>query len=184
MRAIRYDERSDRFSFAEFNPAGRWAAPALQFGKLKTTMPDVGEVSSVDTRQARASSTALAVCFATAAAALSTAALAQQLPPGATPGGVLPRLAAAVPSGGSAGAVLSIPPVADRPVGKDEGPKLLVRSFKLDGVSGRAGHGISEADAKRVLDGALSTEPADGYTVNQLQGADPGAGVRARPGSA
>ncbi len=125
-------------------------------------------MSRVDTRHVRTSTRVLTVCLGSAACWASVL-FAQQLPSGATPGGVLPRVAPAVQSSPQQGELFTIPGVAERPLGADEGPRLVVKSFKLIGVNNRAEYGIREADVQRLLQGELQKQPAEGLTVNQLQ---------------
>lgn len=93
---------------------------------------------------------------------------AQVVPPAATPGGVLPRVEPAVPQAGQQGELFSIPRVYDRPLGLDEGPKLVVKAFKLVGAVDRPAHGVSAAEAAAVLEKARLEQPDTGYSINQL----------------
>ncbi len=133
--------------------------------------------------------------FVGSAAGWSSLLLAQQLPPGATPGGVLPRVAEATQQPQPQSELFIVPRVSERPLGTDEGPRLVVKSFTLVGVSDRAVHphhriatlnnslarlgghfvlaasrwDVREADVRQVLDAALKQQPQGGFTVNQLQ---------------
>ncbi len=91
-----------------------------------------------------------------------------QVPPAATPGGVLPRVEPAVPRAEQQGELFSIPRVYDRPLGLDEGPKLVVKAFKLVGAVDRPAHGVSAAEAAAVLEKARLEQPDTGYSINQL----------------
>jgi hemolysin activation/secretion protein len=94
---------------------------------------------------------------------------AQLLPAGATPGGVLPRISQATQSPAEPAELFSIPRVSERPLGVDEGPRLIVRAFRLSGAVDRPERDLAVADAQALLDAARTSQPAEGYTVNQLQ---------------
>ena len=53
--------------------------------------------------------------------------LAAQVPPGATPGGALPRVEPAVQPPERKGELFDIPRMYDRPLGLEEGPRVLDR---------------------------------------------------------
>ena len=95
--------------------------------------------------------------------------LSAQLPPGATPGGVLPKPVEPTRPAPPPSELFVVPPVSERPLGISEGPRLVVKSFKLQGVSDQPQHRIREADVRELLDAALKHQPAEGFTVNQLQ---------------
>jgi hemolysin activation/secretion protein len=94
---------------------------------------------------------------------------AQQVPPGATPGGALPQVQPAVPPAPRAEELFSIPRVFDRPLGLDEGPRLLVTSFRLVGAEDRPQRGVRVAEVEALLEEARKAQPAEGFTINQLQ---------------
>ncbi len=98
-----------------------------------------------------------------------TAVWSQQLPPGATPGGALPRVEPTVPPAEREGELFTIPRVYDRPLGLDEGPRLVVKAFVLEGAVDRPRHGIRVAEAQALLEAARLEQPEEGYTINQLQ---------------
>lgn len=95
---------------------------------------------------------------------------AQTAPPATSPGAAQPVSGATTnitrPVNES---LLNVPPVIDRPLGIDEGPKIPVTRFVLDGASDHPDHGLTLASLQAILDAALKTQPAEGYTVNQLQ---------------
>src|SRR5262249_47667897 len=92
--------------------------------------------------------------------------LAQQaLPPAATPGGMQPHPPADMPND-SALSPFQVPRVPDRPLGLDEGPRIRVTRFELMGAATQPDVPNSEVDG--VLNAALSGQPTEGYTVNQL----------------
>jgi hemolysin activation/secretion protein len=97
---------------------------------------------------------------------------AQQLPPGATPGGVLPKPTEATQQPPPQ-TELVVPPVSERPLGREEGPRVVVKSFTLVGVSDLGarpnGRAVHEAEVRQVLNAALKGQPQEGFTVNQLQ---------------
>ena len=92
-----------------------------------------------------------------------------QIPPGATPGGALPRVPPAVPPAPRAGELFEIPRVYDRPLGLEEGPRLLVKSFKLKGAVDRRKHHVRVAEVQALLDAARAQQPSQGFSINQLQ---------------
>ncbi len=69
----------------------------------------------------------------------------------------------------SAGQDLEIPPVVERPLGLEEGPRLQVTEFALSGAIDREDEGLFVTDLNAILNGHVRTQPADGYTINQLQ---------------
>jgi hemolysin activation/secretion protein len=92
-----------------------------------------------------------------------------QVPPGATPGGALPRVDRAVPPAERKGELFDIPRVYDRPLGLDDGPRIVVKAFKLQGAADRPAHDLKVADAQALLDAARAAQPAQGFSINQLQ---------------
>jgi hemolysin activation/secretion protein len=92
-----------------------------------------------------------------------------QIPPGATPGGALPHVPPAVPPAPREGELFEIPRVYDRPLGLEEGPRLVVKSFKLEGVVDRRKHHVRAAEVQALLDTARAQQPAQGFSINQLQ---------------
>jgi hemolysin activation/secretion protein len=92
-----------------------------------------------------------------------------QIPPGATPGGALPRVQPAVPAVPRQGELFEVPRVYDRPLGLDEGPKLVVKSFRLRGAIDRRKRHVRVADVQRLLDTARAQQPVQGFSINQLQ---------------
>jgi len=106
--------------------------------------------------------TAFAVAFAIEVASA-------QVPPAATPGGVLPRVEPAVPKAEPRDELFSIPRVYDRPLGLDEGPKIVVNAFRLVGAVDRPERGVSVAEAAALLEAARLAQPAAGFSINQLQ---------------
>ena len=95
--------------------------------------------------------------------------LAAQVPPGATPGGALPRVEPAVQPPERKGELFDIPRMYDRPLGLEEGPRVLVKAFKLQGAVDRPKHHVRVADAQAILDAARATQPTQGFSINQLQ---------------
>ncbi|MHB8816652.1 MAG: ShlB/FhaC/HecB family hemolysin secretion/activation protein [Steroidobacteraceae bacterium] len=86
------------------------------------------------------------------------------------PGGVQPiNPRSTQPSIPSPAAPLVIPGVNERPLGLTEGPKILVKAFRLEGAVDLPQYGVRVADAGKILDDAVSKEPAAGYAINQLQ---------------
>lgn len=95
--------------------------------------------------------------------------LAAQVPPGATPGGALPHVAPAVQPPERKGELFDIPRMYDRPLGLKEGPRIYVTEFKLQGAVDRPKHHLKASEAQAILDAARQAEPAEGYSINQLQ---------------
>ncbi len=106
---------------------------------------------------------------AVATAIAWSAPLAAQVPPGATPGGALPRVAPAVQPAQRQGELFDVPRVYDRPLALDEGPRIVVKSFKLEGAVDRPQHEVTVAQVQSLLETERAAQPAQGFTVNQLQ---------------
>jgi hemolysin activation/secretion protein len=142
----------------------------LSFGCSEISPPAPGaDHKSFCVQQAGSRSHSSAVrCFAILAALVSGT-LAAQVPPGATPGGALPRAPETVQPVAPAGDLFTIPRVYDRPLGPEDGPRLIVKAFKLTGATDRPRHGVRVAAAQALLDAAVKTQPANGYSINQLQ---------------
>lgn len=90
------------------------------------------------------------------------------VPPAATPGGAQlfldrPTLDFARPE------TFEVPPVAERPLGLDEGPTVRVAALRIDGVTARPEHGVAPAAITAILEQRLGAQPPQGFTVNQLQ---------------
>ncbi|MGH8302574.1 MAG: POTRA domain-containing protein, partial [Steroidobacteraceae bacterium] len=107
---------------------------------------------------------AAAACAATS---IIPIAAAQGVSP---PGGVLPITPRGTqPSIPSPAAQLVIPGINERPLGLTEGPKIVVKAFRLEHATDLPRYGLRAADAQKILDEAVSKEPAQGYTINELQ---------------
>jgi hemolysin activation/secretion protein len=59
--------------------------------------------------------------------------------------------------------------VYDRPLALDEGPRIVVKSFRLQGAVDRPERNVTVAEAQALLEAARAAQPAQGFTVNQLQ---------------
>jgi hemolysin activation/secretion protein len=94
---------------------------------------------------------------------------AQQVPPGATAGAVLPHPEQTLPPIAPAPELFSIPKVSERPLGLEEGPRLRVKSLELKGVIERPSYGVHVADIRKILESQLTRQPVQGYSINQLQ---------------
>jgi len=90
----------------------------------------------------------------------------QAIPPAATPGGAQPRQSPQ-PLSDVGSPSFVVPRVPDRPLGLDEGPRVHVTKFELLGAATQPDVPKPEIDA--ILAAALSAQPAEGYSVNQLQ---------------
>lgn len=66
------------------------------------------------------------------------------------------------------GSVLEVPAVIDRPFEIDDGPKVIVRSFRLIDAINLPGYGVSLAEMDVILQQQVNARP-DGFTVGQLQ---------------
>lgn len=109
----------------------------------------------------------LVVAAACSAVSIVPLAAAQGVSP---PGGVQPiNPRSTQPSIPSPAAPLVIPGVNERPLGLTEGPKIVVKAFRLEGAVDLPQYGLRAADASRILDDAVTKEPAAGYSINQLQ---------------
>ena len=107
---------------------------------------------------------AAAACSATG---VVTVAAGQTVSP---PGGVLPIAPKSTqPSIPSPAPPLVIPGINERPLGLTEGPKIIVREFRLGNDVDLPKYGLRIADVRKILDDAVRTEPAQGYAINQLQ---------------
>ncbi len=95
--------------------------------------------------------------------------LAAQVPPGATPGGALPRVEPAVQPPERKHELFDIPRMYDRPLGLEEGPRIAVKAFKLQGAVDRPKQHLRAAEAQAILDSARAAQPAQGFSINQLQ---------------
>ena len=68
-----------------------------------------------------------------------------------------------------ANTAFSVPPLVERPLGLEEGPRVVVSRFALSGALDRPEFEISLAEIERLMSQHQSVQPPDGYTVNQLQ---------------
>lgn len=93
-----------------------------------------------------------------------------QVPPGATPGANAPRESQPPPAVPNPTAdVFSVPRKLDRPVGAEEGPRIVVKRFELTGAVDRRDAGIATGDILALLEKARRDQPAQGYTIVQLE---------------
>ncbi len=90
----------------------------------------------------------------------------QAIPPAATPGGAQPRPPQDFPDASQL-APFDVPRVPDRPLGIDEGPRVRVTRFELMGAATQPD--VPKAAVDGVLADAIANQPAEGFTVNQLQ---------------
>jgi hemolysin activation/secretion protein len=98
-----------------------------------------------------------------------TAAVAQTAPQ-VTPGAAQPLPTAPVGVSRPVNeSVLTVPPVIERPIEDDAGPRIIVTRFVIDGAADHAANGVTVSGLQQILDQSLKTQPAEGYTVNQLQ---------------
>ncbi|MGA7801931.1 MAG: ShlB/FhaC/HecB family hemolysin secretion/activation protein, partial [Gammaproteobacteria bacterium] len=90
------------------------------------------------------------------------------LPGGATPGGAHPQAGGLPTVPPTSLPPFPIPPVIQRPLGLTQGPKVQVRSFKLEGLADHPRAGIRSQDIKALAARALGAHAA-GFTIGQLQ---------------
>ncbi|MFC4313212.1 ShlB/FhaC/HecB family hemolysin secretion/activation protein [Steroidobacter flavus] len=102
-------------------------------------------------------------------AAAPATALAQAIPPAATPGGSLPRVEPAVPAPENKGELLEIPKVHERPASADDAPRIVVKVFRLTGAADHLERDLRVGDAQAALDAALAGQPVTGFSIGQLQ---------------
>lgn len=61
-----------------------------------------------------------------------------------------------------------VPPLVERPLGLEEGPRVRVSRFQLEGAMDRPDVGIRVAELQAMLRTQEAAQPPNGYTVNQL----------------
>ncbi len=66
--------------------------------------------------------------------------------------------------------LFEIPPVMERPLGMEEGPRVRVTEFALSGAVDHKKQDLSISGLELILAGHVRSQPPDGYTINQLQG--------------
>lgn len=86
-----------------------------------------------------------------------------------TPGGVQPSLERQETPKPDKTPELEIPAVPDRPLSEDEGPRLVVNRFQLQGVEDIPGTGISQQQLSARLEEIRRQQP-QGFTIGELQG--------------
>ena len=96
--------------------------------------------------------------------ALGVADLPDAVRPGAIRPGEAPRAVPKAPPE----ELFKVPAVADRPLVIDEGDKIKVARFVVEGAVDRPEHKIEVKDVQALVDAKLSTH-ADGFTVGRLQ---------------
>ena len=64
--------------------------------------------------------------------------------------------------------LFEVPPVVERPLDIDDGEKIVVTGFVIEGASDRPEFEITAADVNSIADAKLSERP-DGFTVGRLQ---------------
>lgn len=69
-----------------------------------------------------------------------------------------------------AGEVLKVPPVIDRPLNVDQGPKVMVSEFQLKDAEDLPKFGVKVDEIKALLQDEISKRPG-GFTVGEMQGA-------------
>ncbi len=74
------------------------------------------------------------------------------IPPSVTPGGVQPDLQRRMLPSAPDTSSFPIPPVIDRPLGVDEGPRIQVDAFVLEGVTDQPGAGIHSSEIEGLVE--------------------------------
>jgi hemolysin activation/secretion protein len=92
-----------------------------------------------------------------------------ELPAGATPGGAQPFLSRDLRPLLAQQYNLDIPPLIERPLGLDEGPRVRVIEFNVQGVTDRPERALRIEDINALLTQKLAAQPLEGFTINQLQ---------------
>ncbi|MEP7243173.1 MAG: ShlB/FhaC/HecB family hemolysin secretion/activation protein [Gammaproteobacteria bacterium] len=95
---------------------------------------------------------------------------AAQVPPAATPGGAFPRVEPAVQPAPRSGELFDIPRASDRTPDSNSGPRVFVKTFRLKGAIQSREHHVTATRAQSLLDAARSAQPAQGFSLSQLQG--------------
>lgn len=85
-----------------------------------------------------------------------------------TPGGVEPQIDRRTIPSKSELPRYDIPAVPDRPLDADDGPKLAVKRFRVEGVESISDAGIDQVEVSRLLE-ELRKQHTEGFTVGQLQ---------------
>ena len=90
------------------------------------------------------------------------------LPDAARPGAIRPGEDRKIIPAPPPTALYEVPPVIDRPLDIDDGEKIVVTRFVVEGADDRPEFDISTADILAIVDGRLGERP-DGFTVGRLQ---------------
>jgi hemolysin activation/secretion protein len=101
--------------------------------------------------------------------ATSVAAQLAPVPPAATPGGAQPFRARPDVEAVAPPAVFEVPPLAERPLGLDEGPRVKVGAWHLEGAMTQSPYDVFLREVQTLVDEHLTTQPPNGFTVNQMQ---------------
>jgi hemolysin activation/secretion protein len=122
----------------------------------------------------RSSSTATVLALAILAAFTAPTDLFAQdgsgLAPGATTGGPRPLILPGFADPLLAQVYqLEIPALIDRPLGLEEGPRIRVIEFNIEGAVDRPERGVTIASIDRLLLDKLVIQPLEGFTINELQ---------------
>ena len=65
--------------------------------------------------------------------------------------------------------LFEVPPLVERPLGMEEGPRVLVSRFALTGAVNRDKQELRVSDIEAILAGHVRSQPPSGYTINQIQ---------------
>ncbi|MBT6277337.1 MAG: ShlB/FhaC/HecB family hemolysin secretion/activation protein, partial [Chromatiales bacterium] len=106
-------------------------------------------------------------------AALGAMGVSAQLPPAATPGGALPALPNTPTPQFLEDGAFPIPPSPERPMRDEDGDRIFVQEFAIEGVSDRPEHGVSIEDLVELLENTrinsqgLDKVGSDGFTEDE-----------------
>lgn len=110
-----------------------------------------GDVSEqVPTRVATATRSLVLVLASAWSSAVLAAVPPDPIPPGASPGGAMPRDRGQQPLPVDDGPMFDIPPVYQRPIGVEEGERIFVEAFEITGITEDPELGISRAAIEDV----------------------------------
>ncbi|MDA8363267.1 MAG: hypothetical protein M0Z84_05460 [Gammaproteobacteria bacterium] len=110
----------------------------------------------------------LVACWALSVSTVAAATSLPLLPGGATPGGAHPQAGGLPEVLKAAPPPFPIPPVLQRPLGVNQGPRLVVHAFRLEGVHEHPDVGITRKALKALITNSLARHPK-GYTIGQMQ---------------
>lgn len=111
---------------------------------------------------------ALVVAAVMVSPVVPVAGAAPPLPGGATPGGIAPVTRPRPPETADPRVMPTIPALPQRPLGRDEGPVIVVKQFLLEGMSDEDDAREAHRELQGLID-AMRTERDGRFTIGQLQ---------------